>query len=62
MIGGLGLGYSAMYFGMHRSGAPFEEQGIVPRADPTPATTYVAIGAVSLVAGLAAAHLYNTQR
>lgn len=56
---GLGLGYSAMYFGMHRPGAPFQETGMVLQEDTTSTSTYVLLGVGALLAGAAISHFAN---
>ena len=58
-VGGVGVGFAAMYFLMHREGAPFQETGMVVHEDTTSPWTYVGIGVGSVAAGMAASHFYH---
>ena len=61
IAGGLGLGFVAMYVGMHRPGAPFQEKGatMLPHMDDnTSAAAFAGLGVGAAAIGALTAHLY----
>lgn len=61
IAGGLGLGFVAMYVGMHRPGAPFQEKGhtMLPHVDDeTSAATFAGLGLAAAALGAVSAHMY----
>ena len=58
-LGAFGVGFSMMFFLMHRQGAPLQEQGIVPAEDDTSPYAYVAIGVGALLAGAISSHVWG---